>query len=84
MRERADVRALPPAPPPGAAPLVGERPSRRDAQGLLPARQAAMYYRLEPYGTFILMGLIMLGVLGKIMMPIIRPLLGLLLGNGGF
>jgi Zn-dependent protease len=51
---------------------------------LLPARQAAVYYRLEPYGTFILMGLIMLGVLGKIMMPIIRPLLGLLLGNGGF
>ena len=51
---------------------------------LLPARQAEMYYRLEPYGTFILMGLIMLGVLGKIMTPVIRPLLGLLLGNGGF
>ena len=51
---------------------------------LLPDRQAAVYYRLEPYGTFILMGLIMLGVLGKIMMPIIRPLLALLLGNGGF
>ncbi|MEK6744160.1 MAG: site-2 protease family protein [Nitrospirota bacterium] len=51
---------------------------------LLPDRQAALYYRLEPYGTFILMGLIMLGVLGKIMTPLIRPLLGLLLGNGGF
>jgi len=50
---------------------------------LLPARQSAVYYRLEPYGTFILMGLIMLGVLGKIMTPLIRPLLGLLLGNGG-
>ena len=51
---------------------------------LLPDRQAAMYYRLEPYGTFILMALIMFGVLGKIMTPLIRPLLGLLLGNGGF
>lgn len=51
---------------------------------LLPDRQAALYYRLEPYGTFILMGLIMLGVLGKIMTPVIRPLLGILLGNGGF
>jgi Zn-dependent protease len=44
----------------------------------------AVYYRLEPYGTFILMALIMLGVLGKIMTPLIRPLLGLLLGDGGF
>jgi len=51
---------------------------------LLPARLATVYYRLEPYGTFVLMGLIMLGVLGKIMTPLIRPLLGLLLGNGGF
>jgi Zn-dependent protease len=51
---------------------------------LLPARLATVYYRLEPYGTFVLMGLIMLGVLGKIMTPVIRPLLGLLLGNGGF
>jgi Zn-dependent protease len=51
---------------------------------LLPARLASVYYRLEPYGTFLLMGLIMLGVLGKIMTPLIRPLLGLLLGNGGF
>ena len=51
---------------------------------LLPDRQAAMYYRLEPYGTFILMALIMFGVLGKIMTPLIRPLLGLLLGDGGF
>jgi Zn-dependent protease len=51
---------------------------------LLPSRLAAVYYRLEPYGTFILMGLIMFGVLGKIMTPVIRPLLELLLGNGGF
>jgi len=48
---------------------------------LLPDRQAALYYRLEPYGTLILMGLIMLGVLSKIMMPILRPILSLLLGG---
>jgi Zn-dependent protease len=51
---------------------------------LLPARQAQAYYRLEPYGTIILMVLIMLGVLGRIMTPVIRPLLQLLLGDGGF
>jgi Zn-dependent protease len=51
---------------------------------LLPPRQAAAYYRLEPYGTLILMGLIVLGVLGRIMTPIIRPLLAILLGDGGF
>ncbi len=48
---------------------------------LLPNRQAAAYYRLEPYGTLILMLLIGLGVLGRIMGPIIRPILNLLLGD---
>jgi len=48
---------------------------------LLPSKPAAVYYRLEPYGTLILMGLIMLGVLGKIMTPILRPILSLLLGG---
>jgi Zn-dependent protease len=51
---------------------------------ILPPKPAAAYYRIEPYGTLILMMLIMFGVLGRIMMPIIRPLLGLLLGDGGF
>jgi Zn-dependent protease len=51
---------------------------------LLPARQAMAYYRLEPYGTLVLMALIVLGVLGRIMTPLIRPLLQLLLGDGGF
>jgi len=48
---------------------------------VLPDKQAAAYYRLEPYGTLILIGLIMLGVLGNIIGPIIRPLLSLLLGG---
>jgi Zn-dependent protease len=51
---------------------------------LLPPKLAAAYYQLERYGMLILMMLIMFGVLGKIMMPVIRPLLGLLLGDGGF
>lgn len=51
---------------------------------MLPDRQASLYYRLEPYGTLVLMALIMMGVLGKIMTPVIRPLLSLLLGDGGF
>jgi Zn-dependent protease len=48
---------------------------------LLPAKPAEVYYRLEPYGTLILMGLILLGVLGKLMTPILRPILSLLLGG---
>jgi hypothetical protein len=48
---------------------------------ILPDKQAAVYYRLEPYGTLILIGLIMLGVLGRIIGPIIRPILSLLLGG---
>jgi Zn-dependent protease len=48
---------------------------------LLPARQAAVYYRLEPYGMIILMLMIALGVLGRIIYPIIRPILTLLLGG---
>jgi Zn-dependent protease len=50
----------------------------------LPDRQAAAYYRLEPYGTLILLMLIMFGALGKIMTPILRPLLALLLGEDIF
>jgi len=48
---------------------------------VLPDKLAATYYRLEPYGTLILMLLIGLGVLGKIMSPIIRPILAFLLGG---
>jgi Zn-dependent protease len=48
---------------------------------LLPERPAALYYRLEPYGTLILMLMIGLGLLGRIMYPVIRPILTLLLGG---
>ena len=48
---------------------------------LLPDKPASLYYRLEPYGMLFLMLLIGLGVLGRIMTPIIRPILSLLLGG---
>lgn len=48
---------------------------------LLPERQASVYYRLEPYGTLILLALIGFGILGRILTPIIRPILTLLLGG---
>ncbi|MGC1455370.1 MAG: site-2 protease family protein [Nitrospirota bacterium] len=51
---------------------------------LLPDKPAAVYYRLEPYGTLILMALIMFGALGKIMTPVLRPILSLLLGGDIF
>jgi hypothetical protein len=40
-----------------------------------------MYYRLEPYGMFIILGLFFLGILGKMMTPIVGLLLYLLLGE---
>jgi Zn-dependent protease len=51
---------------------------------LLPDKLAGAYYQLERYGMIILMLLIFAGILGRIMTPVIRPLLGLLLGDGGF
>ena len=47
---------------------------------LLPDKQAAAYYRLEPYGMIVLMALLAFGVLGRIIGPIIQPILSLLLG----
>jgi Zn-dependent protease len=47
---------------------------------LLPDKQAAAYYRLEPYGMIVLMALLAFNVLGKIIGPIIQPILSLLLG----
>ena len=48
---------------------------------LLPTKQAAVYYRLERYGMFIILILFGFGLLGQIITPIIRPLLMLLLGG---
>jgi Zn-dependent protease len=45
--------------------------------GLLPHRQAELVSRIEPYGFFVVMGLVMAGVLGNIWM---RPLMNLTYG----
>jgi Zn-dependent protease len=47
---------------------------------LLPDKQAAAYYRLERYGMLIILALFGFGILGRIIVPIIRPILSLLLG----
>jgi len=49
---------------------------------LLPDRQGMLYYRLEPFGFIILLAMFAFGIYSTIMTPIIRPLLGLLLGDG--
>ena len=43
--------------------------------GLLPPRAALSYSRIEPYGFFIVMGLVAFGVLGVWMTPIVNVLL---------
>ncbi|HXY54286.1 MAG TPA: site-2 protease family protein [Nitrospirota bacterium] len=48
---------------------------------LLPDKQAALYYRLEPYGIFILIALLSFRILGTIIWPIIVSILYLLLGQ---
>lgn len=53
----------------------------RIAYWLLPDRQAAQYYRLEPYGMFIVLALFGLGVLGRIMGPVVGFILTALLGE---
>jgi Zn-dependent protease len=48
---------------------------------ILPNKFAAVYYRLEPFGMIILLALMIFGVLGDIILPIIEPILTLLLGQ---
>lgn len=48
-------------------------------QGLLPRELALGYEKLKPYGFFILIGLIFLGVLDHVLYPLIRAVRGILL-----
>ncbi len=48
---------------------------------LLPPKQAAAYYRLERYGMLIILALFGFGILGRVITPIIRPILLFLLGG---
>lgn len=43
----------------------------RVVAGLLPAKLADGYGRLEPYGMFILIGLLVTGILGRVMWPLV-------------
>jgi Zn-dependent protease len=49
----------------------------RVAVSLLPMKQAMQFSRLEPYGLFILLGLMFTGVLGTILWPLISLFIGL-------
>lgn len=46
--------------------------------GLLPGQQAEFFYRLEPYGTVILMLLIVSGVMETVLNPFIHMVMGIL------
>lgn len=50
----------------------------RIAISLLPYKAAATYSRIEPYGFFILLGLLITGVLNQILWPLITVLIGLI------
>ncbi len=49
----------------------------RIAASLLPMRQAIQFSRIEPYGFFILLGLLFTGILNVILWPIISIFIGL-------
>ncbi|MDQ1316251.1 MAG: hypothetical protein QG662_2360 [Pseudomonadota bacterium] len=49
----------------------------RIAVSLLPVKQAMQFARLEPYGLFIMLGLLFTGILGMIVWPIIDLFIGL-------
>ena len=50
----------------------------RIAVSLLPYQAAAKYARIEPYGLFILLGLMFTGILGFILWPLISLFIGLI------
>ncbi len=50
----------------------------RVMSGLLPNRAAYSFNRIEPYGFFILLGLLATGVLGYIMLPVVNMVQGVL------
>ena len=50
----------------------------RIAVSLLPMKQAMQFARIEPYGLFILLGLLFTGILGFILWPLISLFIGLI------
>lgn len=54
----------------------------RVLNAVLPPRWAAVFSRMEPYGIFILMGLLLTGLLSKVLLPLVIGTVGLLPGAG--
>lgn len=50
----------------------------RVLNSLLPSRLAAQYSRLEPYGLIVIILLLMTGMLGRILWPLVDLFMGLL------
>ncbi|MDO9466250.1 MAG: site-2 protease family protein, partial [Thiobacillus sp.] len=50
----------------------------RIAVSLLPVRQAIQFSRIEPYGLFILLGLLFTGILGFVLWPLISVFIGVI------
>uniref|UniRef100_UPI0040565A0A site-2 protease family protein n=1 Tax=Candidatus Electrothrix sp. TaxID=2170559 RepID=UPI0040565A0A len=48
--------------------------------GVLPAEQAASYARLEPYSIILLLVLFYMGIIGKVIMPVINFTVGVMVG----
>ena len=55
----------------------------RVVSGLLPGRSAYYFGRIEPYGFFILIGLLATGLLGRILWPPLQLLMGAVGGVAG-
>jgi len=51
--------------------------------GLLPGPMAYKFSRIEPYGFFILIGLMVTGLLGVILWPVVEFFIGLMAGMSG-
>ena len=51
--------------------------------GLLPGPLSYRFSRIEPYGFFILVGLLVTGLLGVILWPVIEFFIGLMAGISG-
>jgi Zn-dependent protease len=47
--------------------------------GILPPEGARFMYRIEPYGLFIVFGLMVTGILGTLLWPVMNVLINLLL-----
>ncbi len=55
----------------------------RILESLLPGPLAWKFSRLEPYGLFIMIGLLITGILGKVLWPFVMMLLGLMASIAG-